>query len=214
MGGVLAVLMKHNNVGNGKAMPLEVGGAVDIKLFPNAAKRHILCKRCGIDEFIICPVNEMPRCYTILSIGGSAPLRPGSIEFEPMDANMDGYFSSDQQRIAIREGMSEVQTVSAAVHETAHSKLHDPKRAEPEPTWKVVMVSGRRGPSGTFPRSLPPEAEAEQFAADADWRFVDEISSSGGWRWRRSLCRGSRQRRTGILRKSRRYTHILIMLIF
>ena len=58
-----------------------------------------------------------------------------------MDANMDGYFSSDQQRIAIREGMSEVQTVSAAVHETAHSKLHDPKRAEPEPTWKVVMVS-------------------------------------------------------------------------
>ena len=66
---------------------------------------------------------------------------PVPIEFEPMDANMDGYFSSDQQRIAIREGMSEVQTVSAAVHETAHSKLHDPKRAEPEPTWKVVMVS-------------------------------------------------------------------------
>ena len=41
VGGVLVVLMKHNNVGNGKAMPLEVGGAVDIKLFPNAAKRHI-----------------------------------------------------------------------------------------------------------------------------------------------------------------------------
>ena len=30
---------------------------------------------------------------------------PVPIEFEPMDANMDGYFSSDQQRIAIREGM-------------------------------------------------------------------------------------------------------------
>lgn len=52
---------------------------------------------------------------------------PVPIEFEPMAENMDGYFSSDQQRIAIREGMSEVQTVSAAVHETAHSKLHDPK---------------------------------------------------------------------------------------
>ena len=62
MGGILAVLMKHNNVGNGKAMPLEIGGVVDIKLFPNAAKRHILCKRRGIDEFIICPVNGMPRC--------------------------------------------------------------------------------------------------------------------------------------------------------
>ena len=45
-----------------------------------------------------------------------------------MAENMDGYFSSDQQRIAIREGMSEVQTVSAAVHETAHSNLHDPKK--------------------------------------------------------------------------------------
>ena len=53
---------------------------------------------------------------------------PVPIEFEPMAENMDGYFSSDQQRIAIREGMSEVQTVSAAVHETAHSKLHDPKK--------------------------------------------------------------------------------------
>ena len=28
---------------------------------------------------------------------------PVPIEFEPMDANMDGYFSSDQQRIAIRK---------------------------------------------------------------------------------------------------------------
>ena len=98
---------------------------------------------------------------------------PVPIEFEPMDANMDGYFSSDQQRIAIREGMSEVQTVSAAVHETAHSKLHDPKRAEPEPTWKVVMVSDG-GTKRDFSQGFATEAEAKQFAADADWRFVDE----------------------------------------
>ena len=50
---------------------------------------------------------------------------PVPIEFEPMAANTDGYFSPDQQRIAIREGMSEVQTVSATVHEIAHSKLHN-----------------------------------------------------------------------------------------
>ena len=98
---------------------------------------------------------------------------PVPIEFEPMDANMDGYFSSDQQRIAIREGMSEVQTVSAAVHETAHSKLHDPKRAEPEPTWKVVMVS-EGGTKQDYRLDFPTEAEAEQATADADWRFVDE----------------------------------------
>ena len=52
------------------------------------------------------------------------------IEFEPMAANTDGYFSPDQQRIAIREGMSEVQTVSATVHEIAHSKLHNQKKIQ------------------------------------------------------------------------------------
>ena len=55
---------------------------------------------------------------------------PVPIEFEPMAENMDGYFSSDQQRIAIREGMSEVQTVSATVHEIAHSKLHNQKKIQ------------------------------------------------------------------------------------
>ena len=55
---------------------------------------------------------------------------PVPIEFEPMADNMDGYFSSDQQRIAIRPEMSEVQTVSAAVHEIAHSKLHNQKRIQ------------------------------------------------------------------------------------
>ena len=52
------------------------------------------------------------------------------IEFEAMAANTDGYFSPDRQRIAIREGMSEVQTVSATVHEVAHSKLHDRQKIQ------------------------------------------------------------------------------------
>lgn len=50
---------------------------------------------------------------------------PVPIVFEKMVENMDGYFSLDDQRIAVREGMSEVQTVCAAVHEIAHSKLHN-----------------------------------------------------------------------------------------
>ena len=98
---------------------------------------------------------------------------PVPIEFEPMAENMDGYFSSDQQRIAIREGMSEVQTVSAAVHETAHSKLHDPKKYETEPTWKIVMVS-EGGTKHDFRLDFATEAEAEQAAAEEGWRYVDE----------------------------------------
>ncbi|MSS90739.1 DUF4316 domain-containing protein [Eisenbergiella tayi] len=98
---------------------------------------------------------------------------PVPIEFETMAENMDGYFSSEQQRIAIREGMSEVQTVSAAVHETAHSKLHDPKKYEAEPTWKIVMVS-EGGIKQDFRLDFATEAEAEQVAAEEDWRYVDE----------------------------------------
>ena len=98
---------------------------------------------------------------------------PVPIEFEPMVANTDGYFSPDQQRIAIREGMSEVQSVSAAVHETAHSKLHDPKKYEAEPTWKIVMVS-EGGSKHDFRLDFATEAEAEQAAAEEGWRYVDE----------------------------------------
>ena len=57
---------------------------------------------------------------------------PVPLSVEPMAENMDGFFSPDQQRIAIREGMSEVQTVSAAVHEIAHSKLHNYAKAQEE----------------------------------------------------------------------------------
>ena len=57
---------------------------------------------------------------------------PVPLSVEPMAENMDGYFSPDQQRIAIRAGMSEVQTVSAAVHEIAHSKLHNYAKAQEE----------------------------------------------------------------------------------
>ena len=66
---------------------------------------------------------------------------PVPLSVEPMAANMDGYFSPDQQRIAIRAGMSEVQTVSAAVHEIAHSKLHNYAKAQEE-----AARAGDKGP--------------------------------------------------------------------
>ena len=55
---------------------------------------------------------------------------PVPIEIKPIADKADGYFSLDNQKITIREGMSEVQTVSAVVHEIAHSKLHNQKKIE------------------------------------------------------------------------------------
>ena len=55
---------------------------------------------------------------------------PVPIHFKPLQDGSDGFFSLDDQSITIREGMSEVQTVSAVVHEIAHSKLHNQKKIE------------------------------------------------------------------------------------
>lgn len=50
---------------------------------------------------------------------------PVPMEIRPIERDTDGYFSLTNQSITIRAGMSEVQTVCAAVHEIAHSKLHN-----------------------------------------------------------------------------------------
>lgn len=50
---------------------------------------------------------------------------PVPIEMRPLRNDLDGFFSPSKQSITLREGMSEVQTVCAAVHEIAHSKLHN-----------------------------------------------------------------------------------------
>ncbi len=54
---------------------------------------------------------------------------PVPMGYEAMEPNMDGYFSENDQRIAIRTGMSEVQAVSAAVHEITHATLHNYEQA-------------------------------------------------------------------------------------
>ena len=98
--------------------------------------------------------------------------RDGAVSYTHL-ADTDGYFSADHQKIAIRQGMSEVQTVSATVHEIAHSKLHDPKKYEMLPSWKVVQES-EGGTKHDFKLDFATEKEAEQFASDMDWRYVDE----------------------------------------
>lgn len=50
---------------------------------------------------------------------------PVPISIEVMSGKMDGYFDLEHQHIAIRKGMSEVQTVSATIHEIGHAKLHN-----------------------------------------------------------------------------------------
>ena len=57
---------------------------------------------------------------------------PVPISFKHIAPDTDGFFSPTDQSITIREGMSEVQTVSAAIHEIAHSKLHNYDKIQQE----------------------------------------------------------------------------------
>lgn len=51
-------------------------------------------------------------------------LSPVPIAFENITDGAKGYFSPVENRIAIQEGMSEIQTIKTAIHEIAHAKLH------------------------------------------------------------------------------------------
>lgn len=98
---------------------------------------------------------------------------PVPIEVVPLANNLDGYFDSEHQRIAIRKGMSEVQTVSATIHEIAHSKLHNKELPEIVEQWKLVMVSDG-GTRRDFTGGYDTQAEAEAVAESIDWKVVDE----------------------------------------
>lgn len=50
---------------------------------------------------------------------------PVPIAFEQIGSGANGYFSLTDKRIAIKEGVSELQAVKTAIHEIAHAKLHD-----------------------------------------------------------------------------------------
>ena len=57
---------------------------------------------------------------------------PVPIGFEQIPGSSHGYYHLEDKRIAIDEGMSEIQTLKTAIHEIAHAKLHDIDLNAPE----------------------------------------------------------------------------------
>lgn len=87
---------------------------------------------------------------------------PVPVIMEPMQENMDGYFSLSEQNIHLREGMSEVQTVCAAIHEITHAKLHN-SDAEEQKSHKTEEI----------------EAESVAFAVCAYYGIETDANSFG-----------------------------------
>ena len=64
-------------------------------------------------------VNEYNKFLRALRI-----ICPVPIDFEDIQDGSKGYFSDSENRIAIKKGMSQTQTIKTLVHETAHAMLH------------------------------------------------------------------------------------------
>ena len=88
---------------------------------------------------------------------------PVPISFEDIPGGAKGYFSHSENRIAIQEGMSEIQTIKTAIHEIAHAKLH-----AIDPTEKIA-------PEERKDRHTK-EVEAESVAYTVCQRYAIETS--------------------------------------
>ena len=86
---------------------------------------------------------------------------PVPIEIQPLLQGTDGFFSPKNQSISIRAGMSEVQTVSAVIHEIAHSKLHNYEKEQAE---TAAGEENSKPPAQKDRRTEEVEAESISYA--------------------------------------------------
>lgn len=70
---------------------------------------------------------------------------PVPMEFEQISSGAKGYYHQIEQRIAIQEGMSQIQNVKTAIHEMAHQKLHaiDPNLKKSEQNMENISRGGK-----------------------------------------------------------------------
>lgn len=124
---------------------------------------------------------------------------PVPISIEVMSGQMDGYFDLEHQDIAIRRGMSEVQTVSAAIHEIAHALLHNTAKTagKPQPEWNVVMVS-EGGTRRILSSGYETENDATIFAENEGWHYLDENQFD----WALEVEQAPEQERTALSRNT------------
>ena len=59
-------------------------------------------------------------------------ISPVPVGFEEITGGAKGYFSQEEKRIAINEGMGELQNLKTLIHEIAHARIHDIDRNAPK----------------------------------------------------------------------------------
>ncbi len=98
-------------------------------------------------------------------------ISPVPIELEKIDRAANGYYHLTEKRIAVRDDLSEMQTIKTAIHEIAHAKLH----ALPENEENEVIEDDR-------PDNRTREVQAESIAYTVCQHFgIDTSDYSFGY---------------------------------
>lgn len=116
----------------------------------------------GVDEL----QGDVGEFETVMDAIGKISKYP--ISFEEVDGGAKGFFSrADPKRIVIQEGMPQAQTLKTAVHELAHSVMHD---------------SGSEGEGPALPGRATREVQAESVAfIVSSWLGLDTGDYSFGY---------------------------------
>ena len=112
---------------------------------------------------------------------------PMPISFGALDQNTDGLCNHAKQTITIREGMSQVQTVCAAVHEIGHGVLHD---REKNRLSAAAGNTDKEPPKAKDENTMEVEAESVSYAVCQYYGIDTSANSIGyiaGWSKDKSL---------------------------
>ena len=100
---------------------------------------------------------------------------PVPIQFKPLQQGLDGFLNMNDQTITLREGMSQVQTVCAAIHEMTHAVLHNKTKEQKPPAGE----GEKEPPKPKDKNTIEIEAESVSYAVCAFWGIETGENSFG-----------------------------------
>lgn len=108
-------------------------------------------------------------------------LSPVPVGFEEIKTGAKGYFSHDEKRIAIKEGMAEQQTIKTLIHEIGHAILHDRETGEEKEADKNTREVQAESIAYVVCSSLGLDTSDYSFGYVASWsggKEVKELTAS------------------------------------
>lgn len=108
-------------------------------------------------------------------------IAPVPVEYEDIQGGAHGYYSNVEKRIALKQGMSEQQTIKTLVHEISHAILHDKEEGEAKEADRMTREVQAESVAYTVCSALGLDTSDYSFGYIAGWssgKEVKELSAS------------------------------------